>query len=68
MGESGTNIYQVLFGTKTTALADKKIQGCFPDGCAILAPQCPTGWLETTDKGPGNARVWAPVDKNAPAN
>ncbi|MBB5227255.1 hypothetical protein DYE50_02840 [Treponema ruminis] len=68
MGESGSNIYQVLFGTKTTALAEEKIQGSFPNGCAILAPQCPTGWLETTEKGPGNARVWAPVDKDAPAN
>ena len=67
MGESGTNIYQVLFGTKTTALAEEKIQSHFENGAAILAPQCSTGWLETIDKGPGNARVWAPVDKDAPA-
>lgn len=68
IGESGTNIYQVLFGTKTTALAGQNIQSRFENGTAILAPQCPTGWLETTEKGPGNARVWAPVDKDAPAN
>lgn len=68
MGESGTDIYQVLFGTKVTALAGEKIQSYFKNGAAVLAPQCPTGWLETTEKGPGNRRVWAPVDKNAPAN
>ena len=66
MGESGKNIYQVLLGTKSTALADEKIQGYFKNGVAILAPQCPTGWLETTEKGPGGARLWAPVDKDAP--
>lgn len=68
MGESGTNIWQVLLGTKTVALAEEKIQSHFENGVAVLAPQCPTGWLETTEKGPGNARVWAPVDKNAPAD
>ena len=62
IGESGSNPYLVLFGTKATALADEKIQGYFENGVAILAPQCPTGWLETTDENEMGIRYWAPVD------
>ena len=67
MGESGKDINKVLFGTKTTALADEKIQGYFREGLAILAPQCPTGWLEVTEKGAFGMRYWAPIDKEAPS-
>ena len=66
MGESGTNPYKVLFGTKSSAFANEKFQKYFQNGFAVLAPQCPTGWLETTEKGPGGARIWAPVDTDAP--
>ncbi len=62
IGESGSNPYLVLFGTKATALADEKIQSYFENGVAILAPQCPTGWLETTDENEMGIRYWAPVD------
>ena len=62
IGESGSNPYMVLLGTKTTALAGEKIQSYFKDGVAILAPQCPTGWLETTEENSMGIRYWAPVD------
>ena len=68
MGESGTNIYQVLFGTKANALADERIQSHFKNGAAVLAPQCPTGWLETTEESKLGPRYWAPVDRDAPVN
>ena len=66
IGESGSNPYLVLFGTKTTALADDKIQSYFKDGVAILAPQCPTGWLETQDESSPGIRYWEPVDLDGP--
>ena len=66
IGESGSNPYLVLFGTKTTALADQKIQSYFKDGLAILAPQCPTGWLETTEENEMGIRYWEPVDVDGP--
>lgn len=62
IGESGSNPYQVLFGIKTTALAGNQIQKYFKDGAAVLAPQCPTGWLETVDENSMGIRYWAPVD------
>lgn len=62
IGESGSNPYQVLFGTKTTALAGNQIQKYFKNGAAVLAPQCPTGWLETVDENSLGIRYWAPVD------
>ena len=66
IGESGSNPYLVLFGTKTTALADETIQSYFKDGVAILAPQCPTGWLETQDESSPGIRYWEPVDLDGP--
>lgn len=65
MGESGTNPYLVLFGTKASALSGEKIQSHFENGAAVLAPQCPTGWLETTEKSFMGARYWAPIDKDS---
>ena len=62
IGESGSNPYLVLLGTKTTALAGQKIQSHFKNGVAILAPQCPTGWLETTEENIFGIRYWEPVD------
>ncbi len=62
IGESGSNPYLVLLGTKTTALAGEKIQSYFEDGVAILAPQCPSGWLETIEENSMGIRYWAPVD------
>ncbi len=66
IGESGSNPYLVLLGNKANALAGDKIQGYFEDGAAILAPQCPTGWLETTDENSMGIRYWAPVDLEGP--
>ena len=62
IGESGNNPYRMMLGTKTTALAGEGIQKYFENGVAILAPQCPTGWLETTEQGTFGARYWEPVD------
>ena len=66
--EGGTDPYRMLFGIKTSALADEKIQSHFSDGAAILAPQCPGSWLESDEKGIGGMRVWTPVDKEKPIN
>ncbi len=66
IGESGKNPYLVLMGTKATNLAGNKIQSYFKDGAAILAPQCPTGWLETTETNSMGIRYWAPVDIDGP--
>ena len=65
MGESGNDLNKLLFGIKTTALAQEKIQSHFENGVAILAPQCPSGWLETTEVGKGGVHVWEPFDKDA---
>jgi len=62
IAESGHNPYQVLFGTRASALATEAIQHYFEDGIAIVAPQCPTGWLETTEESSMGVRYWAPVD------
>ena len=68
IGESGNNPYLVLLGTKATNLADEKIQKYFKDGVAILAPQCPTGWLETTEQSSLGVHYWAPVDIDGTVN
>lgn len=68
MGESGRNIYKPLLKIKSTALAEEKIQSYFKDGAAVLIPQCPTGWLEITEKDPFGNRLWAMVDINGTVN
>ena len=68
IGESGNNPYLTLLGTRATALAEDGIQHYFENGAAILAPQCPTGWLETTEMSQFGIRYWAPVDINGSVN
>lgn len=68
IGESGNNPYLVLLGTKATNLADDTIQHYFKDGVAILAPQCPTGWLETTEQSTLGVHFWEPVDIDGTIN
>lgn len=65
MGEGGQNPYQVLLGTKSSALATDKIQKYFADGAAVLLPQCPTGWLETTEESSIGVRYWEIIDKDS---
>ena len=62
MGEDGDNPYLPLFGTKSTNLIADTVQRCFDDGAAVLIPQSPTNWLETTTKDIFGNRIWAPVD------
>ncbi len=62
LGESGLNPYLVLLGAEAANLADDKIQNYFKNGAAVLAPQCPTGWLETTESSVMGIRYWAPID------
>ncbi len=64
IGETGKSPYLALFGTKTTALAQEKIQRYFGKGAAVLVPQSPLAWMETIDKSKYGARFWSPVDKN----
>ena len=68
IGESGSNPYLVLLGTKANALATENIQKYFEYGVAILAPQCPTGWLETMDENSMGIRYWEPVDIDGTVN
>ncbi len=67
MNESGTDIAKPLYSIKTTALTKKQIQSHFGEnGAAVLLPQCPTGWLEITEKDPFGNRLWAVTDINKP--
>ncbi|MBQ5472651.1 MAG: prolyl oligopeptidase family serine peptidase [Treponema sp.] len=66
IGESGFDPYITLFNAKASALAGDKIQSHFKDGVAILIPQCPTGWLETTESNSVGIRYWAPIDRDMP--
>ena len=68
IGESGNNPYLAIMGTKATALAEEGIQKYFENGAVILAPQCPTGWLETTEQSQLGIRYWAPVDIDGSVN
>lgn len=60
--EGGNNPYLSLLGIRSTALASDTIQGYFENGVAVLVPQCPGSWLETTTLDPLGNRIWAPVD------
>ena len=68
MGESGSNPYLALLGIKAAALIEEEVQSHFKNGCAVLIPQCPTGWLETTETDFTGHRIWAPVDIQGTAN
>ncbi|MCR4733552.1 MAG: prolyl oligopeptidase family serine peptidase [Treponema sp.] len=60
--EGGANPFVPLFGIKSVNLITKQIQKYFPDGAAVLIPQCPTTWLETTSVDPMGFRIWEPID------
>ena len=62
LGEDGTNPYLPLFGTKSTNLITDTVQQFFQNGAAVLVPQSPTSWLETTTKDIFGNRIWAPAD------
>ena len=48
MGEGGTDPTLVLLGNRVTALSEVTVQQYFPEnGAAVLAPQCPTMWMDT---------------------
>ena len=51
-----------ILGTKAVNLAGQKIQSYFENGAAVLVPQAPTAWLESTSAGAGGTRLWVPVD------
>ena len=51
MGEGGNDPSIVLLGNRVTALAEATIQNYFPEnGAAVLAPQCPTFWMDVNGK------------------
>ena len=62
MGEGGDDVYAPLLNSPAAKLTGQKIQSHFVEGCAVLIPVCPTGWLETTEKDPVGNRLWVPVD------
>lgn len=52
MGEGGVDPTLVLLGNRVTALTDVTVQCYFPEnGAAVLAPQCPTMWMDFDGKG-----------------
>lgn len=62
IGEGGQNPYKPLMGPKALNLSEKKIQAHFANGAAVLAPVCPTSWLETTEEDKYGGRYWVPAD------
>lgn len=64
VGDMGRNPYVALFGSKASNLAAETIQRHFPDGAAVIVPQCPMTWMETINEDSLGLRYWAPVDKN----
>ena len=62
IAEGGNNPYMPILGTKAVNLAGQKIQSYFENGAAVLVPQAPTAWLESTSAGAGGTRLWVPVD------
>lgn len=47
-GEGGTDPYVAILGNKVTSLITDTVQQYFGDtGAAVLAPQCPTMWMDT---------------------
>ncbi len=68
IGESGKDINKPLLKIKISSLSQPQIQSHFPEGAAVLVPQCPTGWLELTETDSFGNRLWAPVDINGTVN
>ncbi|MCR5725272.1 MAG: hypothetical protein K6G80_09330 [Treponema sp.] len=62
MGEGGENPYLPLFGAASANLISERIQRYFPDGAAVLVPQCSSGWLESTTPGAFGMNMWVQVD------
>jgi len=62
ISEGGKNAYVPLIGIKSVNLASEQIQQYFENGAAVLVPQCPTAWLETTTLDSNGLRVWEVVD------
>lgn len=50
LGEGGDDTRILLLGNKVSALAEEDYQNALGDTW-ILAPQCPTYWMDTTGKG-----------------
>jgi Predicted peptidase len=60
-GEGGLDTKVLMLGEKTTALAGEKIQNYFGDtGAYVLAPQCPTCWMDLDGK---NTNIFYTQDK-----
>jgi predicted esterase len=59
MGEGGVDPTLVLLGNRVTALAEATVQCYFPEtGAAVMAPQCPTLWMDVD--GTGRINDWQP--------
>ena len=68
MGEAGEEACRSLLNIKSVNLAGNDIQQYFENGAAVLIPQCPTGWMEITDKDPFGNRLWVVVDIDGAVN
>lgn len=56
IGEGGTDTRASVTANRVTALVDKEIQGLM-GGAYVLAPQCPTFWMNT-DGNADAANIW----------
>lgn len=57
-GEGGTDPYVTILGNKVVNLITDEVQKNFGfTGAAVLAPQCPTMWLDTSGVSTGSASL-----------
>ena len=56
------NPYMPVLSCRSAQLAGDGIQRAFPNGAAILIPQCPGSWLESTTVDKYGFRVWIPAE------
>ncbi len=57
-GEGGTDPYVAILGNKVTSLITPEIQSYFgKNGAYVLAPQCPTMWMENGTDENGNTLI-----------
>ncbi|MBP5465811.1 MAG: prolyl oligopeptidase family serine peptidase [Treponema sp.] len=59
---AATNPYMPVLSCKSAQLTGDDIQKHFPNGAAVLIPQCPGSWLESTTVDKYGFRIWIPAE------
>ncbi len=57
-----TNPYMPVLSCRSAQLISDDIQRYFPNGAAVLIPQCPGSWLESTTVDKYGFRIWIPAE------